>query len=196
MLHKGSSTTLSRRRSMHPMLNKGFNQQAQRLIPSLLFTSLIIVSCLAYAEYSTFPDRDARLFPDMPPAVATVGSIVLLNTAVLIAWRIPPLWRILNTYFITVPGFPYAFSVLGNVFSHQLFSHYAANMLVVWFVGTRCMDFPPLQTFSYISFLPCFLLSVFPSLLSPFSLSPLSSLSKTLARSQSSSSTHSIPTPI
>jgi len=34
----------------------------------------------------------------------------------------------MNMYFLQIPGYPYAFSILGNVFSHQKFLHLAANM--------------------------------------------------------------------
>jgi len=74
----------------------------------------------------------------MPPAAATIISLIFANSAVLLLWRFPPAWRFLNKYFLSVPGYPAAMSVLGNVFSHQQVKHLFGNMLVLWFIGTRC----------------------------------------------------------
>ena len=65
-------------------------------------------------------------------------GIMLVNSAVLVAWRMPQAWRFLNRYFLSVPGYPYALSVVGNVFSHQQPLHLATNMFVLWLMGTRC----------------------------------------------------------
>lgn len=108
-----------------------------RLWPSGLFTIAVIAGCILFATLYTPPRPSSRAWPDMPPAAATVISIILLNTIVLGAWRFPPAFRMLNKYFITTPGYPRALSLLGNVFSHQTISHFAMNMLVVWFVGVR-----------------------------------------------------------
>lgn len=73
----------------------------------------------------------------MPPAAATVISIILLNAIVLGAWRVPAAFRVLNKYFLTLPGYPRALSMVGNVFSHQTIGHFTMNMVVIWFVGVR-----------------------------------------------------------
>ena len=48
-------------------------------------------------------------------------------------------WRFLNRYFLSVPGYPFSMSVVGNMFSHQQVSHFAANMAVLWIIGTKRM---------------------------------------------------------
>ncbi|KAI9790514.1 MAG: hypothetical protein M1816_005021 [Peltula sp. TS41687] len=111
-----------------------------RILPSLILTLLVVAGSVIFAEIYTFPAPTARLWADIPPAAATILGLILLNTVVLLAWRIPPLWRPLNKYFISVPGYPYAFSIVGNIFSHQQFSHYLINMAILWYIGTKLHD--------------------------------------------------------
>jgi rhomboid-like protein len=82
----------------------------------------------------------------MPPAAATVISLILANSIILVMWRIPPAWRFLNKHFLSTPVYPSAMSILGNVFSHQQVKHFLANMVVLWFIGTkrRLLSYPKL----------------------------------------------------
>jgi rhomboid-like protein len=100
---------------------------------------VVVVLCAVYAENYRAPSHGKRLWPDIPPAGATILGIILLNAGVMLAWRIPPAWRTLNKYFIAVPGYPFAVSMLGQVFSHQQFGHFFLNMAMLWLVGTRRM---------------------------------------------------------
>ncbi|KAI9710912.1 MAG: hypothetical protein M1820_002347 [Bogoriella megaspora] len=109
----------------------------KRLGPSLLFVLLAIPTILLAAHYYTPPTRSERLLPDIPTSLTTIGALFLTNILVFVAWRIPPCWRLLNKYFVLVPAMPFAASLLGNVFSHQTFSHLGINMLMLWLVGTR-----------------------------------------------------------
>jgi rhomboid-like protein len=109
----------------------------QRLWPSGLVVLLFIGGCIVFASVYTPPRKDWRLWPDLPPSAATVLGIGLINLVVLGAWRFPPLFRTLNKYFITVPGYPFPLSLIGNNFSHQTLTHFSLNMAVLWFVGTR-----------------------------------------------------------
>ncbi|KIW99874.1 uncharacterized protein Z518_10802 [Rhinocladiella mackenziei CBS 650.93] len=101
---------------------------SQRLFPSFIFVALLCGGGYLFAQYWERPKQSERLFPDVSMSFATVGTLVLLNFAIFGAWRIPPLWRPLNKYFIIVPGYPYAFSMLGSLFSHQKFTHFLLNM--------------------------------------------------------------------
>lgn len=77
--------------------------------------------------------------PNVPPAAATAMGLIGANVAVFVLWRaVPPAWKFLNKFFISVPLYPYALSTLGSVFSHQSLRHLGANMFILWFVGTRC----------------------------------------------------------
>ncbi|KAF8858098.1 rhomboid-domain-containing protein [Acephala macrosclerotiorum] len=109
----------------------------QRLWPSALVVLAFVTGCLLFAQVYTPPKKDWRMWPDVPQSAATIIGIILANTIILGAWRVPPLFRVLNKYFITVPGYPFPMSLIGNVFSHQTLSHFAINMVVLWFVGTR-----------------------------------------------------------
>jgi rhomboid-like protein len=112
----------------------------QRLLPSGLVVLGLVIGCYTFTQVYTPPRPAARMWPDMPPSAATIIGIIIANSIVLGAWRVPPLFRMLNKFFITVPGYPRALSLIGNNFSHQSFSHFAVNMTVLWFVGTRLHD--------------------------------------------------------
>jgi rhomboid-like protein len=112
----------------------------QRLWPSTLVVLGVLGLCFLFPAVYTPPKNSQRMFPDLPPAAATVIGLILANTAVFLLWRFPPAFRMLNKYFMTVPGYPWAFSLIGNIFSHQAFSHFSVNMLVLYFVGSRLHD--------------------------------------------------------
>ncbi|KAI9871949.1 MAG: hypothetical protein M1830_002230, partial [Pleopsidium flavum] len=87
----------------------------KRLWPSALVTSVVVGLSVLLAKNYVPPSRAARIWPDMPPAAATIITLASVNFAVLLLWKFPPAWRALNTYFLSVPGYPSALSVLGNV---------------------------------------------------------------------------------
>lgn len=109
----------------------------ERLWPSALLVIGVIIASYLFTQVYTPPKPASRLWPDMPPSASTIAGIILANAVVLFAWRVPPMFRLLNKFFITVPGYPRAFSLIGNTFSHQGIAHFGANMTVLWFVGTR-----------------------------------------------------------
>ena len=110
----------------------------RRLLPSAMFTLITILCCLTFATFYIPPPRAARLFPDTPPAASTVLALIAVNAVVFVAWRVPPMWRFMNTHFILVAGAPTVSSLLGCMFSHHRFSHFFFNMTALWFVGTWC----------------------------------------------------------
>ena len=117
-------------------------QQVARLIPSLLFCMGVVWVCLLLAQNYEPPPRHARLWQDTPPAVATILGLMSLNLMGLVAWRMPPLWRFMNKFFLIIPARPRVWSMLGNVFSHQTPAHLFGNMIVLYFIGTRCKLHP------------------------------------------------------
>ncbi|KAK6359173.1 hypothetical protein TWF696_000338 [Orbilia brochopaga] len=116
---------------MHPI---------RRLVPSFVVMLLSIAGCCYYAITYVPPAKKDRLLPGVPMALATVGGIIASNFLILVAWRIPPLWRVLNKYFTQCPGEPVALSVLGSMVSHQAFWHYTCNMVALFFLGTTLCD--------------------------------------------------------
>ena len=108
-----------------------------RLLPSALTTIAVVGLSLVFAQNYTPPSRNARLWPEIPPAAATVITLIGINCLVFLMWRIPPLWKSMNRNFLVAPVYPYATSMLGAPFSHQRFSHLFANIAFLWFVGTR-----------------------------------------------------------
>lgn len=115
-----------------------FFRQSRRIFPSLGVTILTIGLCYVFAETYQPPARKDRIWPDVPPAAATAIALLGANFAVYILWGFcPPAWRMMNRYFISVPLYPHALSVVGTVFSHQQLRHLATNMVILWFIGTR-----------------------------------------------------------
>ena len=110
----------------------------RRLFPSALFCVFVVGASILFAQNYVPPPRRARLWPDTPPAAATVMTIIAMNVAVLMMWRLaPPMWGFLNRYFLMIAGWPRPVSLLGNCFSHQHVPHLAGNMVTFWFIGTQ-----------------------------------------------------------
>lgn len=112
----------------------------KRLLPSALFALMVTGLVAAYAEFYRPPKRADRWFPDIPPAAATVGALVLLNVLGWVAWKIPPIWPLLNRYFLIDVAVPRASQVVWAMFSHQKLVHLGANMIALWVLGTRLHD--------------------------------------------------------
>ena len=113
-----------------------------RLIPSGLLTVAVVTLAVLFAQNYQQPSRDARLWPDLPPAAATVISLIGVNIAVFVLWRLPPFWMFLNRNFIVVPAYPHSMSMLTACFSHQSFAHLLSNIIPLWLIGTRRMSTP------------------------------------------------------
>ncbi|KAK5658701.1 hypothetical protein OQA88_1510 [Cercophora sp. LCS_1] len=114
--------------------------KTERILPSVVFVLLITGLLVAYAAYYHPLKRTERLFPDIPPAAATVGAVIIANAVVWAAWKAPPLWGMLNRYFLVVPATPRVLSIIGSMFSHQKLGHLGANMALLWLVGTHFHD--------------------------------------------------------
>ena len=117
----------------------------QRLLPSGLLVVIVVTLSLLFAKYYKPPSRNARLFPEIPPAAATVLTIIAANVLVAFMWRIPLLWPLMYTTFAVAPMYPYARTMLGASFSHQQPTHLFLNMFILWMLGTRCTK--PLSSF-------------------------------------------------
>ncbi|KAG9568943.1 rhomboid-domain-containing protein, partial [Aureobasidium melanogenum] len=107
----------------------------RRLGPSALVLLAVLAGCWMLEETYNPPPKSARMFPDVPPAIATLGAITAINLAVFIAWRIPPLWRTMNKTFQVTAAYPFAIGTLGAQFSHQGFRHLFVNMVMLWPFG-------------------------------------------------------------
>ena len=108
----------------------------ERLWPSTLVVLAVVgLSALCAQNYYP-PSRTARLWPDVPPVAATILTLIGVNVFIFLLWRLPQAWYFLNRQMTLIPGYPHSASLLGNVFSHQSFSHLAMNMGVLWLIGT------------------------------------------------------------
>ncbi|KAF4549418.1 Rhomboid-like protein 1 [Elsinoe fawcettii] len=107
----------------------------RRLVPSLLVTLGVLgLSYLLHEAYVPSPNS-ARYFPDTPPALATIGAVTGIMFTIFFAYRMPPLWRIMNKYFVTSPGAPTAPSIFLSTFTHQTFGHLFINTVFLWSFG-------------------------------------------------------------
>ncbi|KAI5279705.1 hypothetical protein KEM52_004296, partial [Ascosphaera acerosa] len=109
--------------------------RTRRIVPSLLVVAATVAGSYLFAETYTPPEegKGQRLWPSLPQSAATVLGLVGANVLVFALWRaFPPAWRLLNRYFISVPLYPYAASMVGSMFSHQMFRHLGMNMLILW----------------------------------------------------------------
>ncbi|KAF2089095.1 hypothetical protein K490DRAFT_64302 [Saccharata proteae CBS 121410] len=114
---------------------------AQRVLPSFLLLLATLGLLYIFTQAYDPAPRSARLFPNTPPAMATVSTLVALNLFVFLLWKYPPAWKFLNTYFVQSMAYPTAFSLLGSTFSHVIFwSHLVPNMATVYLVGPRVHD--------------------------------------------------------
>ncbi|KAI6806786.1 rhomboid-domain-containing protein [Hortaea werneckii] len=106
-----------------------------RLGPSFLLLLAVLGLSTFLSENYTPPPASARLWPDAPPAVATLTTLTAFLGAAFILSRLPPLWGILSKYFTLIPAKPQAFSLLGATFRHDTFTHLATNILSLWLFG-------------------------------------------------------------
>ncbi|OBR15762.1 Rhomboid-like protein [Colletotrichum higginsianum IMI 349063] len=109
---------------------------AERLLPSAAVVLLLVGMLAAFAAVYTPPRDVDRLYPEVSASTATVGALIGLNALVALAWRVPPLWKFLNRYFVLVHGMPRAVTMVTAGFSHSSLGHLAANMVALWFTGT------------------------------------------------------------
>ncbi|OAP64805.1 hypothetical protein AYL99_00777 [Fonsecaea erecta] len=100
----------------------------RRLFPSLFLVALLCGGCFVFAQDWTRPKQSDRLFPSVSLSFATIGTLIAINATVWLAWKFPPCWSLLNKYFLFVPAYPYALSMVGNLFSHQTLWHLTMNM--------------------------------------------------------------------
>ncbi|KAI7362562.1 rhomboid-domain-containing protein [Hortaea werneckii] len=106
-----------------------------RLGPSFLLLLAVLGLSTFLSENYTPPPASARLWPDTPPAVATLTTLTAFLGAAFILSRLPPLWGLLSKYFTLIPARPQAFSLLGATFRHDTFTHLATNILSLWLFG-------------------------------------------------------------
>ena len=111
--------------------------KSKRLLPSAIFVVVIVGLCVVFANNYKPPGRNARIWPDIPPAAATALALLGLNVAAFFMWRMPFLWRFMNQNFLLIPATPKVLSLLGNTFSHHSPTHLLMNMAFLWFIGTK-----------------------------------------------------------
>ncbi|KAL2756774.1 hypothetical protein ACRALDRAFT_1062448 [Sodiomyces alcalophilus JCM 7366] len=108
----------------------------ERLLPGTAVVVLFVAAAVGFAALYTPPSARDRLYPEVSAATATVASLIALNVGVWFMWRIPPLWKVLNRYFVMVHGMPRAASLICSTFSHSEFTHLVTNMAGLYLFGT------------------------------------------------------------
>lgn len=107
----------------------------RRLAPSLFLALAVLAACLYVSDNYTPPPKSARMFPDVPPAVATLGAITAGLLATFVLSRLPVFWRANSKYFALVPAYPYAVSLVGASWRHDTLPHLGMNLLTLWLFG-------------------------------------------------------------
>lgn len=106
-----------------------------RLGPAFLV--LLSSSAVAWLFYSAYapPPTSARMWPDIPPSIATVSAVTAALIISAVACRFPPFWPFVSRFMTIVPAYPYAASIVGAVFRHDRLQHLVSNLVVLWLVG-------------------------------------------------------------
>ncbi|KAI0189838.1 hypothetical protein EV127DRAFT_431901 [Xylaria flabelliformis] len=112
----------------------------KRLLPTMGMALLVVAGSMVFATLYQAPPSSRRLWPDIPPAGATCLGLIAANLAIWALWKFPPAWAFLNKYMILIAATPRPLQILGAMFSHQSFGHLSANMVFLWFFGTRVHD--------------------------------------------------------
>lgn len=109
----------------------------QRLYPSTALGLALMALAVAYGWLYEPVPKSARLFPDVPTAVATIGALATPMLAILLIWRFPSTWRFMNSWFMQTPAYPRAIGVITNIFTHTKVTHIATNLATLWFFGVQ-----------------------------------------------------------
>lgn len=107
----------------------------RRLSPSLLVLLATLGLSSFLSDAYTPPPVSARIFPDIPPPVATLGALTAVLATTFILGRLPPFWATLNRHFTIIPAYPRASSMLGYMFRHDTFGHLFVNSAILWSFG-------------------------------------------------------------
>jgi rhomboid-like protein len=107
----------------------------QRLGPATILALFTLTGLVILSDQYTPPSKSARIFPDYPPAVSTLGAITAITLTTFIFSRLPFFWRANSKFFCIVPAYPYAVSILGAAWRHDTVSHLAANLATLWLFG-------------------------------------------------------------
>ncbi|PHH58984.1 hypothetical protein CDD81_3972 [Ophiocordyceps australis] len=112
----------------------------ERILPSATVVALVLGFAAAVGAVYEEPGPRYRLIPNVSTANATVGCIVAINALVLLAWRVPQLWRFLNRWMIFIVATPRPVTLFTAIFSHQRLGHMLINMTVLSLIGPRLHD--------------------------------------------------------
>lgn len=119
----------------------------RRLGPSFLLLLATLWFANFLSENYTPPPKEARMWPDYPPSVATLTALTAALGVFFIANRMPPLWRTFSKYFTLVPAYPYAASILGSTLRHDTLTHLATNTATLWLMGLLLHEYVGRGTF-------------------------------------------------
>ncbi|XWW92656.1 hypothetical protein V2A60_000581 [Cordyceps javanica] len=113
---------------------------AARILPSAIVAALVLGIMAAVSLVYEEPAKRYRLIPDISTSQATVAALVGLNLLVYLAWKVPPLWKHLNKFFIVSIATPRPLAMFTTIFSHQSLSHLLANMVPLIVIGPALHD--------------------------------------------------------
>ena len=105
-----------------------------------IFVTIVCLTSYAFAHFYVSPASEYRLFPDISPTTATIGSIILCNVLVWLAWRWTPLWPFLTRHFMHTPAYPRPHQAITNIFTHMTHEHLVGNMVLFIMAGSVCHE--------------------------------------------------------
>jgi rhomboid-like protein len=105
------------------------------LLPTTIFVAALLPLLWWGSGFYTPPPEDERLLPWLTQEDATVYALMLANLAVFVAWRRMGAWKFMNKHAIMDMVAPRPTGAVAAIFSHQVASHLAENMFVLWLLG-------------------------------------------------------------
>lgn len=112
----------------------------ERILPSATVVALVVGFMAAVAMVYEEPAPRYRILRELTTSQATVATLIAVNAAAFIGWRVPPLWSLFNRYMIFVVATVRPVTLFTAVFSHTKLSHLLINMVPLWFVGGAVHD--------------------------------------------------------
>lgn len=105
------------------------------LLPTTAFVAAVLASLFLFVSQVSPPRPAREIYPGITEAYVVLGGIVLLNTAMFIAWKRVRLWKYLNKHFILDFVTPRPHQILTAMATHQDPRHLVKTMFLAWAGG-------------------------------------------------------------
>ena len=159
-----NSVNQTKRSSTWKNYNRHYGRtRAQALKKPLLFT-LAFCGITTFAMPYLYQYTPLKLYKKNPQAL--IYTIIALNGAVFLMWKLPQMVRYLTRYGLLVKDNVSNWAMVGSAFSHQSFSHILINMFVLQSFGSTLVSMIGVENFTSL-YLNSAVISSFFSILIP-----------------------------